>query len=517
MQLSGIEAVLQGRLSEFWETLIFLEALPFYEYAIARAMYTIVALLFGLAIYERIWLASMKTNIPGPSWTLPFLGKIYKMIVHPFKFYEDQEAYGPFSWTTFFGQFVIFSKDSDLTKKVFQSSKELQLWLTIGAKRILGERNIAFLNGTEHKQLRKQLLPLFTKKALSIYLSIQEKCIRKHLALWNESRKEQGEMKSPCRDLNMETSTSVFVGTYLEDKDYENYRNNYFMMNEGFITVPINFPGTALNKAIKARHRVVDLLKTCVVKSKKRMALGEEPECLLDVWMEDILPKNEERLANGEDPLPHTSDQEIAEVVLDFLFASQDASTSSLVWTIDLLHKHKDILEKVRAEQKRLRPTNSEPITYDLVSEMEYTRMVMKELLRFRPPATMVPHRASQDVEIDGYKIKKGAVVLPSIWCSHHAGGGFKNPEKFDPQRFDRNNLDAVKDSKYYIPFGIGPHMCLGKDYAMYNLTLFLALLSTSSNWERIPTEDMDEIIFLPTIYPKDCCIAKFSPREATA
>jgi cytochrome P450 family 710 subfamily A protein len=56
--------------------------------------------------------------------------------------------------------------------------------LTQGAKTVFGENNIAFMTGDPHKVLRKRLLPLFTPRALSVFLQVQEKTIRKHLKQW---------------------------------------------------------------------------------------------------------------------------------------------------------------------------------------------------------------------------------------------------------------------------------------------------------------------------------------------
>lgn len=118
------------------------------------------------------------------------------------------------------------------------------------------------------------------------------------------------------------------------------------------------------------------------------------------------------------DCVAHAFVQEIAFTVLDFLFASQDASTSSIVWAVQLLADHPDILRRVREEQAAVRP-NNETITNELLGQMHYTHQVMKEVLRYRPPATMVPHIAVEDwqVEEEGhtYEVKKGSVILPSV------------------------------------------------------------------------------------------------------
>jgi len=237
------------------------------------------------------------------------------------------------------------------------------------------------------------------------------------------------------------------------------------------------------------------------------MSEGKTPVCLLDYWMEDYL--------KDEQP-PIETDEEIAFIVLDFLFASQDASTSSIVWSLQLLANNPDVLRRVREEQAIVRPNNEE-VTNELLGKMTYTHMVVKEVLRYRPPATMVPHIAVEDCSFEdsdgkSYTVNKGTVILPSIWCSSFQG--YTNPYTFDPDRFSEERSEHIKYSKNWLVFGAGPHLCLGKEYAMNHLITFTAILAAQYEWEHIRTDKSDEIIFLPTIFPEDGCIAQLRKRS---
>ena len=75
---------------------------------------------------------------------------------------------------------------------------------------------------------------------------------------------------------------------------------------------------------------------------------GGEPRCLMDYWAQNCLAEVDEAAAAGVPPPGHCSDAAMADTVMDFLFASQDASTSSLVWTLCLMADRPDVLAKVR-------------------------------------------------------------------------------------------------------------------------------------------------------------------------
>eukprot|EP00126_Sphaerothecum_destruens_P000086 Sdes_comp10105_c0_seq1m1709 len=369
------------------------------------------------------------------------------------------------------------------------------------------------MHGPAHKDLRRKLLPLFTKKALRVYVAIQEKVTREHISKWIKEYSApdfQDSIQNRCRLLNSETSLRVFIGNHVDDDIRKRIGNLYFTMTQGFLGFPINLPGFALNRAIQARKEVVKLLEVVVVSSKQKMATGGIPDCLLDFWCESLLRDGQDDVE--EETKEHFSDYGMACTVLDFLFASQDASTSSLVWAITLLEENPDMLRRVREEQLHLRPTLG-PLE-DVLENLVYTKMVVKELLRFRPPAVMVPHEAVSPFQLtEDYVVPKGTILLPSIWCAQKEG--FTNPDVFDPERFNEERREDVVYAKHYLAFGIGPHRCMGKEYAYNHLSLFVSLFSTLCDWERIKTKESDKIIYSPTIYPADGCIIKLRPRSS--
>jgi len=85
----------------------------------------------------------------------------------------------------------------------------------------------------------------------------------------------------------------VFVGQYLTPETRAIFQMDYRAVTNGFLAMPINLPGTALNSAIKARKRIVQNLTEIAGLSKKRMALGEDPDCLIYFWMANTIKEIE--------------------------------------------------------------------------------------------------------------------------------------------------------------------------------------------------------------------------------
>ncbi|CAF1399209.1 unnamed protein product [Rotaria sordida] len=473
----------------------------------------IVCSLIVAYIHEQFVYMSKRGTLPGPKLTVPFIGGIIHMILAPYDFWHGQMEYGKLSWNTIIGRFFVLIADSENSRKIFeQCSSEMPLILHPNATRLLGNDNIAFMNGSIHKTLRTTLLPLFTTKALSIYLHLQEKTIREHMIKWCEISKNSKngiEMRPLIYDLNINTSLSVFVGSYITDEIREQFKKDYINLTRAMFSSPIYFPGTQLYKGVRAAESIRRSLQSIVTKSKQRMSMeGEEPTCLIDFWIVSTLKAINEAQKNNQPRPLHSTDEEIAKIALDFIFAAQDASTSSLTFAIHELCKHPDIFEKVRQEQKIVRSDPLVQITPELLIQMKYTWQVMKELLRLRPPATIVLHIAKKPIKIsEDYTAPTGTIVIPSIWSSNRVG--FSDPEKFDPERFNSERMEQTKFDRNFLTFGTGPHSCLGQRYAMNHIMLFISLL-IDMDFERANRPNKDKIMYLPTIYPADGCVLNY-------
>lgn len=488
--------------------------LSFTQWSWQNWVFVGVSAFFVFALLEQLSHWRKRKWLPGPFWTWPFVGGLFQMVLDPFTFWDKQENYGSLSWNALFGKFFVFSRDTETSIKIFKNNAPdaLKIVLHPNAVTLLGEGNIAFMQGAGHKELRKRLLPLFTKKALGLYVKLQEAAIREHFDNWMKM-KQPLTMRPLVRDLNVDTSQTVFVGPYLDQSLRKEFAKNYLQMNEGFLAFPISLPGTTLWKAVKARENVVRTLTECARLSKLRMSQDVEPECLLDFWMQNTVKEIEEAKNAGLPPPPHSSDYDVACTALDFLFASQDASTASLAWTCALcLTDHPEVLNRVREEQHRLRP-NGEPITPDLLASMTYTYQVMMEILRYRPPATLVPHIALEDFQLsEDYKVPKGSLVIPSVWGACHQG--FTNPFSYDPDRWSPERGEATKHGKNFLVFGSGPHYCMGKQYAMNHIMTFIAIMSTCCDMKRHRTSKSEEIVYGPTIFPGDGVIVDMTRKE---
>ncbi|KAI3741504.1 hypothetical protein L1987_59178 [Smallanthus sonchifolius] len=469
-----------------------------------------------LVLLEQITYLKKKRSVPGPNLVLPFIGNAIALVRKPTEFWDRQAEFAKstelgFSVNYIIGRFIVFIRSTELSHKVFANVRKDAFHL-IGhpfGKKLFGDHNLIYMLGQEHKELRRRIAPNFTPKALSTYIELQQHTMLKHLKSWMELP-ESGTKPFPirllCRDMNLETSQDVFVGPYLNGESRKRFEVDYNLFNVGLMKLPIDLPGFAFRNARLAVSRLIETLTVCAEESKTKMMSGEEPTCLVDFWMQDAVREIAAAAEAGEKPPPQTGSTEIGGHLFDFLFASQDASTSSLLWAVTLLDSHPEVLARVRKEVASIwSPEFGKLITADQLREMRYTDAVAREVIRYRAPATLVPHIAGEDFPLtETYTIPKGTIVFPSVYESSFQG--FVDADRFDPDRFMEDRQEDRIYKRNYLAFGAGVHQCVGQRYAINQLVLFIAMFTSLFDFKRERSDGCDELAYVPTICPRDDC-----------
>jgi cytochrome P450 len=177
------------------------------------------------------------------------------------------------------------------------------------------------------------------------------------------------------------------------------------------------------------------------------------------------------------------TDDQLRDEIVTIFIAGHETSALTLTWAWYELARHPEIEARLHAEvDSVLRDANGAvrlPTTDDL-PRLEYTRRIIAEAMRLYPPIWAVGRRALADVQIGGYTLPAGALVLISQYVVHHDARWWPDPERFDPERWRPEVADARPKFSYF-PFGGGTRICLGEQFAWMETTLVLAVLA--SRW----------------------------------
>ena len=167
------------------------------------------------------------------------------------------------------------------------------------------------------------------------------------------------------------------------------------------------------------------------------------------------------------------TDGEISDELVTMVIAGHETVAASLAWTLMLLAEHQPAQDRVRAELA------AHPGPVPLLGHRDrlpWTRAVIDEALRLFPPAWTISRRSSRADVIGGHAVPAGTMVIISPWLLHRRGDSWSDPLAFQPQRF----LDAGAGRSGYLPFGQGPRLCIGREFALGEMVMVLSRLLSS-------------------------------------
>ncbi|WP_457186588.1 cytochrome P450 [Nocardioides sp. P5_E3] len=162
-------------------------------------------------------------------------------------------------------------------------------------------------------------------------------------------------------------------------------------------------------------------------------------------------------------------DGEIRDELVTMVIAGHETVAAALAWTLMLLAEHPEAQERVRSE------LDAHPGPVPLVGHRErlpWTRAVVDEALRLYPPAWAISRRSHRDDEVGGRQVPAGTLAIISPWLVHRRPDLWPEPEAFRPERF----LDGTARTGY-LPFGQGPRLCIGREFALGEMVVVLAEL----------------------------------------
>ncbi len=183
------------------------------------------------------------------------------------------------------------------------------------------------------------------------------------------------------------------------------------------------------------------------------------------------------------------SDAEIYGNVVTLLLAGEDTTAITIAWACNYFMEFPQHLERVRAELDLLCGTAQLLGKQEQLAQLPYLDAFVNETMRLKPIAPLHPVEANEDTEILGYQIPKGTPVICLTRHSAINPLNFSLPETFQPERWLRSNETDVgpHNTQASIPFGAGPRFCPGRNLALAEIKMALAMLCR--NFDMTPTD----------------------------
>jgi len=187
--------------------------------------------------------------------------------------------------------------------------------------------------------------------------------------------------------------------------------------------------------------------------------------------------------ARDDDDQPMSHSQLRDECKTLFL-AGHETTALTLTWSIWLLLRHPDCVRTMQTELTQVigdrLPTMAD------IPNLVYTEQVIREAMRLYPPAYTIARSCIADVTIGDYAIPAGKDVTLSQYAMHRDARWYNQPDAFIPTRWSES-FKAQLPKYAYFPFGGGPRLCIGQQFALIEATLILAMVMRHGDWQLMP------------------------------
>lgn len=392
---------------------------------------------------------------------------------------------------------AIFTTDPEIAQYVMQKNNRNFRKSEIQTKMIAQFAGQGLLTSEGEYWLRQRRLiqPGFHRAKLAALSDIMLKVVQES---WNDL--DQYATNNQSFDLSTEMTKMAFqvvakslFTTSVSDEELETLADNIQEIQEYIVRrlrQPYLIPWFYLSGKTQRQVKISKESKAIILKIiQERRASGKTYDDLLDMLL----------AARYEDTGEGMTDQQLLDESLILFVAGHETSANALAWAFYLLCKNPDAIHKIRTEYQSV--VGDRKIEFTDFPQLKYTTQVIQETMRIYPPAWITDRLANTPDNIKGYQIPKDRMFAIYIYGLHHSEKYWDEPEKFKPERFEKENMKG-KPSFAYMPFGGGPRLCIGNNFAMMEMQMVILELLKRYDFHLIPNQEIEAMPYV-TLQPK--------------
>jgi len=341
-------------------------------------------------------------------------------------------------------------------------------WLT---EPLLGN-GILTIDNAGHRPERRLVQPAFNHKRVGSYADIMATIVEDRVVAW-----QPGSVIDVRQEmLNL---TMSIIGKVLFDLDLRAQVGGIseaisialtYATNAMLLPIPLSVPTPGNRRVLRA----IDQLNTTIASIiAERRASGEDRGDILSMLL----------ASRGEDGEQMT-DRQLRDEVMTLFIAGHETTASALAWSFYLLGQYPGYQARLQQEATSTLAGRT-PTLADLPA-LPFAQQVFKETIRLYPPVHVLPRNANTEVEVGGYYIPPGAIVVLDTYAMQRSASYFPQPLQFNPDRFSAENERTIPKGAY-LPFGLGPRGCIGQQFAMLEAHMVLVAVSQRVELRLLP------------------------------
>jgi len=403
---------------------------------------------------------------PGPKSNAPG-GQILAMTRDPLKFLMKAAAdYGPIVHFMLGPQHTVLVNDPEHIDGIlvahdwnFVKGRGLQR-----ASRVLG-RGLLTSEGNFHRRQRRLAQPAFHKQRIAGYAAVMTEYAARTRDRWKD-----GETLDVAQE--MMRLTLAIVAKTLFDADVESEAAEigqalteilkiFETFSSPLTDILDKLPTPGNRRVTRARQRLDETIYRII---EERRQSGADRGDLLSMLL----------LAQDEEGSGGMSDEQLRDELMTLFLAGHETTANALAWTWYLLSQNPEAESRLHAELDRV--LDGKLPSVEDVPRLDYVERVLTESMRCYPPVWVMGRRALGSYKVGEYTIPAGSIVLMSQYLMHHNELYYPEPFKFDPERW-LPEARAARPKYSYFPFGGGPRLCIGEQFAWMEGILIIATL----------------------------------------
>ncbi|WP_273837515.1 cytochrome P450 [Halococcus sp. PRR34] len=436
----------------------------------------------------------MSTSPPGPQ-DLPLLGNTHRYSRDPFSFIETltRSYNGLSTFTLGTEQTYLVTEPKEIERILVSEDSKFRKSQTIRSGSIddlLGD-GLLMSGGDFWQRQRQRAQPAFAPSRVMNFGEEISEYAETMLSHWNDG--EVVKIDPAMARITVKVIVSVMFGTELDDQTTEKVQNNLEPLGKMFEPKPAQFllpewvPTPERVEFENAVDNLEEVLDTLVYRRK-----GTE-----DGEM-DLLSI----LLRAQSDVDEVTEELVRDELMTMLLAGHDTTALSLTYTWYLLSQHPEIERRVHDEIDEILG-NESPTASD-VRDLDLTERVIQEAMRLYPPVYTIFREPTEPIQLGGYRIPKGALVMLPQWGVHRDPRWYDDPESFDPDRWTTDRA-SERPNYSYFPFGGGPRHCIGKHLSMLEAQIILATVAQNYRL-RLAPEQSENLDFAPslTMHPSE-------------
>lgn len=355
------------------------------------------------------------------------------------------------------------------------------IYATDLAKRIFGERGLGVSEGEQWKRQRRLLQPFFQPQRVSTYSGLMVDEAGAMLDRWRIAA-ERGDIVDVLEDvstMSLRTTVRALFGVEMAAEHEKVICEEFLALSRDLalrvrrlLPLPPVLPTPQDIQWWIARNRLNSSVEKVISVSRRRLNPNSND------FISVLLQARDQETGEG------MSDDEIQDQVKNFMFGGHETTSHGISWSLYLLALNPDARERLEREVDEALGGRT-PTPADL-PKLPYAGAVFEEAMRLFPPVWGFLRCALEDDEIGGYHIPRGAFTVISPYLLHRNPAFWDCPIAFRPERFLAGPSGPPQRSAY-LPFGSGPHVCIGKWLALMQGQLTLAMVAQRYRLTLVP------------------------------